>query len=285
MFDSKFVITLIGLLVAVFAICNINVAQASKIHENFGMNPSMTWKVDRMVAASPQAAQKGDFYSVPGTYQSILNPRFSNVDYGANIRYNMPSYENQATPCNPLTFANMARENYSSTKENYGCGAKSINVGVAATEPGFASGNYNQLLNATYSGSSYPEVSATLPVGDMTTVNASGETIQPIVYDRYIYANRNSRLRSQGDPIRGDLPIVPNASDWFRPSVHPGIDLHEGAMNVLGGNQNETSNSLSQLIYAASGNADTMIGGVNMSNQFSGSMSATGRDVTVTAFH
>lgn len=281
MFDSKFVITLIGLLVAIFAICNINVSQVSKIHENFGMNPSMAWKVDRTVAASPQAAQKGDFYSVPGTYQSILNPRFSNVDYGANIRYNMPSNENQASPCNPLTFGNMARE-------NYGCGktedSKSNNVGVNPTEPGYAAGNYNQVLDAAYSGASYPEVSATLPVGDMTTLNSAGETVQPIVYDRYIYANRNSRLRSQGDPIRGDLPIVPHASEWFRPSVHPSIDLHEGAMNVLGGHQNETSNSLSELIYTASGNANTMIGGVNMSNQLSGSMSAAGRDVAITAF-
>lgn len=304
MFDSKFVITLLGLIIAVFAICNIS--KSSKIQESFGMNPSQVWKIDRTVAASPEAARKGDFYSVPGTYQSILSPRFSNVDYGANIRYNMPTYENQATPCNPLTFGNMAKENYS---ENYGCGScgggcgsvgckkggasLGFREGAPSTESGFASGNYNQMLDSVYSDSSYPEVTSSLPVGDMTTINASGETIQPIIYDRYIYANRNSRLRSQGDPIRGDLPIVPCNADWFRPSVHPSIDLQEGAMNVMGGNQNETANALSDLIYTASGNADTTIGGtnmvnqlsgMNMTNQYSGTMSAGMRDVQMTAF-
>lgn len=298
MFDGKFVITLIGLVLAVLAICNLNVARAAPITEAFGMNPSQTWKVDRMTATNGAAAAKGDFYSVPGTYQAILNPRFSNVDYGANIRYNMPSYENQASPCNPLTFGNMAKEGYTREKyqpstEKYGCGAngcnkggapKSFNGGAPNTEPAYASGNYNQLLDQAYSGSSYPEITSTLPVGNMTTVNAAGETIQPIVYDRFIYANRNSRLRSQGDPIRGDLPIVPCAAEWFRPSVHPSIDLQEGAMNVMGGNQNQTSNSLADLIYAASGNANTLVGGVNMANQLTGSLSGGMRDVQISAF-
>ena len=57
----------------------------------------------------------------------------------------------------------------------------------------------------------------------------------PVVYDRVIYTNNNSRLRSQGDMIRGDLPIKPNSSDWFRPSVRPSVDLQRGAMNVMGG--------------------------------------------------
>lgn len=280
MFDSKFVITLLGLIVAVFAISNMNAAKVASITEAFGMNPSRVWKVDRITASSPEAAKKGDFYSVPGTYQAILNPRFSNVDYGANIRYNMPSYENQASPCNPLTFGNMV-------KENYGCGSSapnSFNPSVKATEPGFAAGNYNDVLDSVYSNASYPEASSTLPVGDMTTINADGESVQPIIYDRYIYANRNSRLRSQGDPIRGDLPIVPSGGDWFRPSVHPSIDLQQGALSVIGGNQNETSNALSELIYSASGNAATIIGGVDMSTQFAARAGGGMNDVTITAF-
>ena len=301
MFDSKFLITLVGLIVAVFAICNINVAKASRIEENYlGSLPSKVWKVDRLVAACPAAAKKGDFYSVPGTYQAILNPRFSNVDYGANIRYNMPSYENQATPCEPLTFGNMAKENF--TKENYGCGScgggcgatgckkgglsssTCVKTGAPLMSAGFSSGNYNEVLDQAYSGSQYNDVTSTLPVGDMTTVNAAGEVVQPIVYDRYIYANRNSRLRSQGDPIRGDLPIVPCAAEWFRPSVHPNIDLQEGAMNVMGGNQNQTANQLADLIYASSGNSKTSIGGVNMANQLSATVGAGMRDINITAF-
>jgi hypothetical protein len=39
-----------------------------------------------------------------------------------------------------------------------------------------------------------------------------------VVYDRYIYANQKSRTHGLGDPIRGDLPIVPCGSGWFNMS-------------------------------------------------------------------
>ena len=105
MFDNKFLFTLLGLIVTVVAINNIKSKDENEeIQEDFGMLPSMTWKVDR-IAATPSGAKKGDFFSVPGTYQAMLNPRFSNVDYGANIRYNMPSEGNLAAPCNPLGYA------------------------------------------------------------------------------------------------------------------------------------------------------------------------------------
>jgi hypothetical protein len=302
MLDSKFMITLVGLIVAVLAICNINPTKAKK-RENFGMNPSMTWKIDVGAASSHEAARKGDFYSVPGTYQAILDPRFSNVDYGANIRYNMPTQKNQGVPCNPLTFGNMAQENYSpkkSHRENYGCSScgggcgpvscrkggipKSLKTPSEATPVDYAGGNYNEVLEDVMSSSSYPETTSMLPLGDMTTVNSLGETIQPVTYERFIYANRNSRLRSQGDWIRGDLPIVPCKNEWFRPSVQPNIDLNQGAMNVLGGINNGTGNELAALINATSGGADTTISGVNMATQFSQSLGAGQRDVQVTAF-
>lgn len=86
-----------------------------------------------------------------------------------------------------------------------------------------------------------------LPVADMTAVS---EDKAPIVYDRVIYANKNSRLRAQGDMIRGDLPIVPNNSDWFRPSAKPSTALQPGAMNVIAGDNNETANALRKLMNA-----------------------------------
>jgi hypothetical protein len=287
-----------GVLTALLVFFNVK----SDSNEGFlGSLPSMKWKVDREIGNN-----KGDLYSIPGQYQSILNPRFSNVDYGANIRYNMPSYENQAVPCNPLTMGNMAQKNYKhkpappkDTKEGYcgqcggGCGSVSCGKGGAAplcnkaptpvSPAGFAGGNYNEVLSNAYQQSEFPTVDSLVPVGDMTTVNSLGETVQPIVYDRYIYANRNSRLRSQGDPIRGDLPIVPCGADWFRPSVHPNIDLQEGAMNVIGG-ISDSSMALASLINTASGNANTTIGGVDLSNQFSGTVSAGMRDVNISAF-
>ena len=300
MFSNKFLFTLVGLMVAVFALCNLNVAGGIKSNEGFlGNLPSMQTKVWRSVGN-----QKGDLFSVPGNYQALLSPRMSNVDYGANIRYNMPSYENQGVPCDPLSMADMAKENY--TRENYGCGSCGGGCGSvgckktgmpkqlkppqgADTPPGYAAGNYNEVLNSLYDTSDYPDAQSMMPVGDMTTVNALGEVVQPIVYDRFMFANRNSRLRSQGDPIRGDLAITPCAAEWFRPSVHPQIDLQEGAMNVLGGINNDTNQALSQLIVQASAGTEQNVGGVdlaatNMASQFQTGLGAGLNDISVTAY-
>jgi hypothetical protein len=147
----------------------------------------------------------------------------------------------------------------------------------------YASGNYNEMLNQAYK-SAGTEIVSELPVGDMTTVNADGVEAQPVIFDRYMFANRNSRLRSQGDPFRGDLPIIPAATGWFRPSVIPNVDLQLGAMNVMGGVNNETANNLARMVNAASGGEMTAIGGVNMTNQLQGSLSAAQNDISFTAF-
>jgi hypothetical protein len=269
MSNCKYIAIIVGLVIAMFAL-----QKSTNIKEGFGMIPSRTWKVDRVVAPDAQAAMSGNFYSVPGTYQAMLNPRFSNTDYGAQIRYSLPSTDKMATPCHPLTYGNMIKENY--TKENYGCSscgggcrpsscvAKPAGHHLAPTKTEYE----KALENAQSGGNQYPEVASALPVGDMTMMSTGEDGHQPIVYDRYIYANRASRLRSQGDPIRGDLPIVPCASDWFRPSVHPTIDLHQGAMNVIGGNQNETASAMANLMFSASGGGDTTIGGVDMTTHF-----------------
>lgn len=262
MFDGKFFVTLIAIISVIFAIANSKMAKEDKISEGFGMLPSFQTKVDRVEAKNPTAASKGQFFSVPGNYQALLNPRFSNVDYGASIRYNMPSYQNQAVPCEPLTFSNMAKKNYNGSVEKFGgvgCHDESTNSSSDRVAPTPQvednSGNYNDAP------------SSALPVANMSALNAAGDSVQPIVYDRYIYANRNSRLRSQGDPIRGDLPIVPCSSDWFRPAVNPNLDLQQGAMTVMGGFDNETSSALASLIYNASGNSQTTSSGVDMSQQ------------------
>ncbi len=329
MFDSKILITLISLVVGIVAVNHFK-NKDEKTREGFpGMGPSLTWKIDRVAAASPAAAKKGDFYSVPGTYQSILNPRFSNVDYGANIRYNFPSYKNQASPSNPLTFNSMIgagaqnypRENYSkenyignnSLREDYSCSSAGgscvtdcrkgglpmdYHGGAPIEEPGYAAGNYNEQVNKAYKDSKFPATTSALPVGDMTSINAAGDETQPVVYDRYIYANRNSILRSQGDFIRGDLPIVPCNTGWFQVSVQPNIDLNQGALAVLGGVTNEQGRSLAELIYKTSGKAETSISGVNyrnkdelaqlrdvnQANMFGGGLSAGQTDINVSAF-
>lgn len=49
---------------------------------------------------STYAKLKGEFFTIPGTFQSTLSPRFSNVDYGANIRYREPNINHMASPPN-----------------------------------------------------------------------------------------------------------------------------------------------------------------------------------------
>jgi hypothetical protein len=317
MLDSKFFFTLVGLVVAVFAICNTNMSPA--VSEGWWGTPAKKWKVVREVQPSGGGSAytaKNNYTSMLGSnnanypfiqrpnYQSILAPRFGNVDYGANIKYNMPSYENQAVPCDALSFGDMAKENYNGpSREQYecnkgrcggGCGngvAKCGNGGVSLNGMSQNSMNisadptYTSAMNDVYNSSNtISSVGDLVSVGDMTSLNSQGDVSNPIVYDRFIYANQKSRLRAQGDPIRGDLPITPCGGEWFSVHPNPNLDLQAGAMNVMGGSGNETNLALSELIYASSGGAETMIGGINMSTQFATAAGAGGADINVRAF-
>ena len=337
MIDGKIIATLIGIIAAVVAVSSI---KRKEEKEHFlGNLPSMTWKVDRTAAKNSQLAQKGQFFSVPGTYQSMLSPRATSVNYGSNINYNMPSYENQGIPKNPLTFTALAgqqnaqvqksgsthpeyfqpqgraagarfqtrhnpnvREGYCACESCVGscnsvpqCGTGGVpeftyKGGAPVQEAGYANGNYNQVLEAAYKkGTS--QVSE-LPMSDMTSMGADMQQA-PVVYDRLMFANRNSRLRSQGDFFRGDLAIVPATPDWFRPSVQPNVDLQQGAMAVMGGVGNEDGQKLAKLVYASAGGGETAISGVNMqgmfhdtnmSNMYAGNLSVNQSDVSVQSF-
>lgn len=167
---------------------------------------------------------------------------------------------------------------------------------------GYTNGNYKRVLQSI----TKPDLISDNQYGTInggTTATASyltadGELKQPIIYDRFLYANRHSRLRSQGDWFRGDLPIVPNSGNWFVPSVHPNIDLNAGAINVMAGVNNETNHQLASLIYNSSGGGDTCIGGIdlepvgqvsafsrmNMGNRNYESTMSAGGDVIVTSF-
>lgn len=274
MFDGKFIATLAALVVAVLAICNLNTKKVTST-ENFFLNHPISYKRETEVKN-----KQGDFYSIPG-FQSALSPRFSNTQYGANIKYNMPSYENLAVPCEPMDFGNMAKENYQEnfTEDYGGCGScgggcstascgkggtSDFHGGAPLMQADYTAGNYQQVLDSVEDKDKLPQVTDMLPVGDMTTVGADGVVSTPVVYDRYVYANSNSNLRAQGDMIRGDLPIVPCAAEWFRPSVIPSIDLQQGAMNVMGGVDNDTTRAMADLINATSG--ESIIAGVNMAS-------------------
>ena len=86
----------------------------------------------------------------------------------------------------------------------------------------------------------YKKAEVDMPA-DMCTVNNMGVDTQPVVYDRLIYSNIKSRLRGQGDYIRGDLLITPDNfkcdggghPGWFQVSVKPNRDLNMGAMAMI----------------------------------------------------
>lgn len=297
-------VLIILLVIVVLAIIAGGIYKSKKhVKEGFlGNLPSMQTKVWRSMGN-----QKGDLFSIPGQYQSMLSPRMNaGINYGANIRYNAPDYANMAVPCDPLALSDMVSASYmvdnkasgkSQTKEGY-CGSGCASVGCkkgggspAGTRPSgpiaptdYAAGNFKEVRDNLYTDNSADDTVSMLPVGDMTMTTALGDVVQPVIYDRFVYANRNNRLRSQGDPIRGDLPIIPCSSDWFRPSVHPQIDLQTGALNVIGGIQNDTSTQLAGLVAAASGGTDPFIGGVNMASQFDTTLGSAFADVSVSSF-
>jgi hypothetical protein len=279
MVDNKLVFGLIAVLL-VAAVVGVVLYQRKHSKEGFGMLPSFTWRVDR-VAAETSGPQKGDFYSLPGTYQSMLSPRNSGgISYGPYINYRIPDQKNLGVPEDPLSYNNMVKENFDVNTSN--CAQALADVRSSSIASGLARAAIDNGMPDLVD--PYPTVSDMLPVGDMTSLNAMNEESQVVVYDRFMVANRNSRLRGQGDMIRGDLAIVPCNKGWFQVSVQPNIDLQAGALNVLGGYDAEQQQKLAALINMSSGGADTTIAGVNLGNQFATTLGSGQTDVTVTAY-
>lgn len=310
MLSGKFLITLLGIIAAIFAVCKTDFGQG--VTENFLMYPITTTAVPQAMAPNGSVTAyggnyidakammgSGKFVSVP-SFQGVLSPRFSNVQYGANIKYNMPDRENLGTPCEPLTFGDMVQENYQQapkpspkTVENYGCGTGQSTAscgkggyglghavaGGYELPTGYTNGNYSDVYNTlTYDGQEAPVVSqpctdspvsnADLPVGTMTTMDAAGNAQQFVMFNRLMNVSMKGRNRGAGDPIRGDLAITPCQSGWF--SVYPTInaDLQPGAMNVLAGaGAGESNAKLMDLLVSASGGARTTFGGVDLSSE------------------
>ena len=321
MLNGKFIVTLTALIMAIFAVCNVDF-MTTPVVENWwgGIQLSQTAvpfaESGGRMRSNGQPAQpphrvalpgnsiinpnmmgSGKFVSVP-SYQAVLSPRFSNVNYGANIKYNLPDRENLAAPCDPLTFGDMAKENYTETnppscgKGGYGLGHKV--AGGYEIPSGYENGNKEEVLAGA---SSSQIVGSDLPIGTMTTMDGAGNMDQVVMYGRLMVSTSksSSKLRAQGDPIRGDLPIVPCQSGWF--SVYPTIsrDLQEGAMNVLTDVAPGSSyNSLMNMLVTSTGGAQNTFGGaslsqlpnyqVNMAGSSESALSAGMGDIQVTSF-
>jgi hypothetical protein len=217
MFDYKFIVMLIVLLISVFVISNFYDKKNSNVE---GFVPGHSGVLTGTKFAKNIAT--GKYYSTQGTVHSKLAPRHIGSGLSSSIKYNNTSIENMAfEPNTPLSIPSCDDSN-----------------------------------------TQIPTMEQISPDGEITGM--------PIIYDRLMHANRNSRSRGQGDFIRGDLPIdgsvVPHG--WFKASSSstPHLSLNQGAMHVLGGIDNSNIRAMTSIIHDGSGGTSSTIAGVNLSS-------------------
>lgn len=177
-------------------------------------------------------------------FNNVIEPFFMNP--GSSVKMIHPKKGRCPTPMNNNT-------RIKSTPS--GCNSHTKMENMAKEMGGFA----DEVLTVGETGIAiYQENS--LPVGDMLH---SGE---PIIYDRLITSNKNSRTRGLGDHIRGDLPIIPNCNGgWFTTtaSFDPKNNLQQGALNVLAG-QSQAGDLISDFHLSYSDGAETTVAGVDV---------------------
>lgn len=295
------------LIVSVVGVLLCSKFAGDKLIEGFLMYPQ-TYVVDATNAAGTSSLSGNNqhqlylnksnvpVYTVPGTYQAPLAPRFSNTGYGAYITYNLPDKKNLAVdPNDPMMMAKMVEKPKLRESFHYGAGSSS----------GEYQDKYNSLTKAF--SSEDKELVSELPV---QTMSASNGSEVPLVMDRFIVSNLKSYKYGAGDFIRGDLaitPILPQSDPYsavmFRPSIQPSVDLNPGALSVMGGAYNENVRDVVQLKMQANAglrntyagdtwqqNSETVVGraqmdmNMNRSNNLTSTQGAPYGDVVVSQF-
>jgi Family of unknown function (DUF5850) len=299
MFSKNFIFALFGIILAIFAIKGID---RQPVLEGYVGNYPLT-RITQSVSVDKKTGRETSINNIypgltpnPGTYgnekfvktpafQANISPRFSNVSYGANIKYNMPSRENMAVPRHPLNYSSMAEENYTSKKEEYEncratpetgcnnspptCGKGGMGIGSRLSDstqdvrPNYHAGNWQTVSDSLPSDGNMVN---SLPIGSMTTTNEAGETEQNTVFQRLTYSPAKNRGYAQSDYIRGDLPITPCSGGWF--SVYPTVAtaLNPGALVAMTGDSTTNLATLALISSAAGGK--TSLGGGNTAEVF-----------------
>lgn len=223
--------------------------------ENFDLS-------DYMDGSDMNFRNNGDFFST-ANWQPVLSPRVDPGVMGTYIRYDPPRSEYMAVPSNPMDYVGMVVNGPSGykggcTKENF---VEAYGAENSLMNPNYSEGNYNSLA-----GGNMLVTSDLLPVQNMSSLNVddNGQPTQCVIFERIIHSNRNNRRRSQGDPIRGDLPIAPINNGWFNTSANPVEDLQQGAMNVMNGLGSDSSIAMADFINKQSGGTKTAIAGVDL---------------------
>lgn len=220
-------------------------------------------------SGSQRRSQGPVTYTVPGTYDSYLSPRFNPNGLEGYIRYNIPEEKNLGSEANnPLMVANSVQQ--PQIREEYHSKGQMKNAQHGLEHGGKFNGDTPRQYDQMYDELSGSQNVSKLPVASMN--NAIGDEKNNEFFvnsERLIFALNRSRLQAQGDFIRGDLPVVPynpnsdpGSGVWFRPSVSPSIDLRAGAMNVIAGVGNVTAQQTSELQMRATGGQNDTFGGV-----------------------
>ena len=248
--------------------------QQEKIVEKY-TNPGDSFNYDQNMSGY----NDNNFVSTP-TYQHMIQPRdigFANVGPYAREGYTQVMYKEDLNnnqidaTTKPIDYANMAG---SCQKEGF---VESYGSEKSLMKPNYSEGNYNSL-----GGGDLIATSDLFPVQNMSSLNSvdkNGQPTQCVFFERIIHSNRNNRRRSQGDPIRGDLPIEPIINTWFNPSVNPAEDLQRGALGVIGG-MSDTTDTMANFINKVSGGTITTIGGVDVSKNVSNNQRMNTVDVS-----
>jgi hypothetical protein len=256
MISNKFVCIIVVVLLLVVIITGFTMKKFRLKKEPFGML-NLTYRAEPVYVDD-----NGSFYSTP-SLKSKLPPRFNSNGYPVFVKHDMPERQHQAVPVDPLSHSQMVMNEQKIEESDH------------------------EETGSMYDPTEYPSTSSLLPIGDMTIGDSLDHDIQAVTMNNLMYTNRNSRLRAMADPIRGDIPVEdPDnrlGGTLWRPSVNPSIDLHAGAMNVMGGFDNESSRRLAEIMYADSGYTKRQFGGAEIP-EHEISMSHNLADIDVSAF-
>lgn len=203
---------------------------------------------------------KGKYFQ-PKNFESNLAPRMQSIQLPSYIRYRMPDQGNLGVPKNPLGYPNQVKVNNSCAP----CGKRTA-LDYNQVIEGFDQSNSQcpkpdyhadeaNYQKAKANVTSNVSLSDSLPQLTMTSVAADGDVTQTVNYDRLIYATAKSKGYGQGDPIRGDIPVVPCNRGYFTPlaAFNPASTLNAGALAAMGGIGNTSAQQTYSLIQAYAG--------------------------------
>lgn len=262
-------------------ICESRAASAAGSSSSTGGTGAIKAAISSKPPMQKETYRSGDqsFIQVSPTYQQMLYDRNPDTRYSASILYNLPEEKNLAAPFFPDKQQMIDIIQKPKIKENYPSGSSSSYNYPTTSSPSEYTKDQQRLAQFSHTSTALPQIASAIPAGtsgndlpfsNMAQSSAGGNMDDgsdgPVVrMDRLMNVLLKSRNQGQGDFFRGDLAIAnvqsttdPNSFVMFRPSSKP-YDLQSGALQVMGGFNNENSHNLAML--QMNGTMKTTFGG------------------------